>query len=120
MKKLAVSLLVILILFAGCSKDESSSVSTEAQQETYEFNYAVFFPATHLQAQTAEAWAKEVEKRTDGRIKITMFHGGTLSKAAQTYEAVVSGVADIGMSVFAYTRGRFPLLEGLDLPLGIP
>jgi TRAP-type transport system periplasmic protein len=120
MKKLTVSLLVILILFAGCGKDESSSVSTEERQETYEFNYAVFFPATHLQAQTAEAWAKEVEKRTDGRIKITMFHGGTLSKAAQTYEAVVSGVADIGMSVFAYTRGRFPLLEGLDLPLGYP
>jgi hypothetical protein len=24
------------------------------------------------------------------------------------------------MSCFAYTRGRFPLLEGLDLPLGLP
>ena len=24
------------------------------------------------------------------------------------------------MSCFAYTRGRFPLLEGLDLPLGYP
>jgi TRAP-type C4-dicarboxylate transport system substrate-binding protein len=33
---------------------------------------------------------------------------------------VVNGVSDIGMSCLAYTRGRFPLLEGLDLPLGYP
>jgi len=121
MKKLLLVLVAAFILFAGCSKeDESEPAAAAENQETYEFNYAVFFPATHLQAQTAEAWAREVEMRSDGRIKITMFHGGTLSKAAQTYEAVVSGVADIGMSVFAYTRGRFPLLEGLDLPLGYP
>jgi TRAP-type C4-dicarboxylate transport system substrate-binding protein len=114
----------LLLFVTGCSKDDASDsaagAESSAKSKTYEFNYAVFFPSTHLQAQTAEAWAKEVEKRTDGRIKITMFHGGTLSDAAQTYEAVVSGIADIGMSVFAYTRGRFPLLEALDLPLGYP
>ncbi|MCL1888414.1 MAG: TRAP transporter substrate-binding protein DctP, partial [Kiritimatiellaeota bacterium] len=32
----------------------------------------------------------------------------------------IDGVSDIGMSAFAYTRGRFPLLEGLDLPNGYP
>jgi len=123
MKKLLLLLAAVLILFAGCAKEnggDSASAKAPEKMKTYEFNYAVFFPATHLQAQTAEAWANEVEKRTDGRIKITMFHGGTLSKAAQTYEAVETGIADIGMSVFAYTRGRFPLLEGLDLPLGYP
>ena len=115
MNKSLAFLLLAVILFAGCAKDDGAEGGKE---KTYEFNYAVFFPATHLQAQTAEAWAKEVENRTGGRVKITLFHGGTLTKAPQTYEAVVSGVADIGMSVFAYTRGRFPLLEGLDLPLG--
>ncbi|MBI9101876.1 MAG: TRAP transporter substrate-binding protein [Spirochaetales bacterium] len=120
MKKALMLVLTILVLFTGCSKKDDAADSTEARKKTYEFNYAVFFPATHLQAQTAEAWAKEVEARTDGQIKITLFHGGTLTKAPQTYEAVISGVADIGMSVFAYTRGRFPLLEGLDLPLGYP
>ena len=122
MKKLLLLLAAALIIFTGCSKDNEndSAAKSGEKKKNYEFNYAVFFPATHLQAQTAEAWAKEVEKRTDGQIKITMFHGGTLSNAAQTYEAVESGIADIGMSVFAYTRGRFPLLEGLDLPVGYP
>ena len=119
MKKIITLLLAALVLFIACSKKEDVSTAEKAEK-TYEFNYAVFFPATHLQAQTAEAWAKEVESRTNGRIKISMFHGGTLTKAAQTYEAVETGVADIGMSVFAYTRGRFPLIEALDLPLGYP
>ena len=124
MKRGILILAAAAVLLAGCSKDKStdSEITAKApeKKQTYEFNYAVFFPATHLQAQTAEAWAKEVEKRTNGQIKITMFHGGSLSNAAQTYEAVESGVADIGMSVFAYTRGRFPLIEALDLPLGYP
>ncbi len=119
--KRAVSLLLIVVIaLTGCNKEDASQLELTEKKETFEFNYAVFFPATHLQAQTAEAWAKELEKRSDGQIKITFFPGGTLTKAAQTYEAVVSGVADIGMSVFAYSKGRFPLLEGLDLPLGYP
>ncbi len=117
MKKILSLLILVVLLFSACAKKEEGSASSK---KSYSFNYAVFFPATHLQAQTAEAWAKEVEARSEGRITITMFPGGTLSKAAQTYEAVVSGVADMGMSVFAYTRGRFPLLEGLDLPVGYP
>ena len=121
MKKITTLLLLtVLVLISGCSRKDEAAVSDKQEEKTYEFNYAVFFPATHLQAKTAEAWAEEVEARSNGKIKISMFPGGTLTKAAQTYEAVETGVADIGMSVFAYTRGRFPLLEGLDLPLGYP
>jgi TRAP-type C4-dicarboxylate transport system substrate-binding protein len=64
-------------------------------------------------------WAKEIERRTNGRIKITIFPGGTLTAADKCYDGVVKGISDIGMSVFAYTRGRFPLTEVADLPLGI-
>jgi TRAP-type C4-dicarboxylate transport system substrate-binding protein len=64
-------------------------------------------------------WAKEVEKRTKGRVKITIFPGGTLTAADKCYDGVVKGISDIGMSCFAYTRGRFPLTEVADLPLGM-
>jgi TRAP-type C4-dicarboxylate transport system substrate-binding protein len=82
--------------------------------------YSIFFPPTHVQAKAGEAWAKEIEKRTNGQVKITVFAGGTLTPADQCYDGVVKGVSDIGMSAFAYTRGRFPLMEALDLPLGYP
>jgi TRAP-type C4-dicarboxylate transport system substrate-binding protein len=67
----------------------------------------------------ATEWAKEIEKRTGGKVQITMFPGGTLTPAPQCYDGVVKGLSDIGMSVFAYTRGKFPLIEVIDLPLGV-
>jgi TRAP-type transport system periplasmic protein len=83
-------------------------------------SYSIFFPPTHVQYLTAEAWAREIERRSEGRVAITLYPAGSLTKADQCYEGVVKGISDIGMSCFAYTRGRFPLLEGLDLPLGYP
>jgi len=82
--------------------------------------YSIFFPATHAQAQAGESWAKEIEKRTGGKVKINIFAGGSLTPAPQVYDGVVKGISDIGMSCFAYTPGRFPLIEALDLPMGYP
>lgn len=82
--------------------------------------YSCFFPPTHIQSQLAQSWCQEVEKRTQGRVKIDYFPGQTLTKAAQVYDGVLQGLSDIGFSLFGYTRGRFPLIEVVDLPLGYP
>jgi len=82
--------------------------------------YSTFFPPTHIQAITSENWCKEVEKRTDGRVKIQFFPGQTLTRAPQTYEAITDGIADIGVAALAYTQGRFPVMASLDNPLGYP
>jgi TRAP-type transport system periplasmic protein len=90
-----------------------------AQTAPIELKYSNFFPASAPQTAVAAEWGKEIEKRTGGKVKITMFPGGTLTPAPQCYDGVVKGISDIGMSVFAYTRGKFPLTEVADLPLGI-
>jgi TRAP-type C4-dicarboxylate transport system substrate-binding protein len=61
-------------------------------------------------------WVKEVEKASGGQVKINVFPGATLLKPRETYDGIVSGTADIGVGVFAYTRGRFPVMEGFELP----
>ncbi|RLB69932.1 MAG: C4-dicarboxylate ABC transporter substrate-binding protein [Deltaproteobacteria bacterium] len=95
-------------------------VNSIAKEKKFRFSYSIFFPPTHAQCKAGVAWAKEIEKRSNGQIEITVYPGGTLTKAPQVYDGVVNGISDIGMSCFAYTRGRFPLLEGLDLPVGYP
>lgn len=91
---------------------------SEQKQPAITLTYSIFFPPTHIQCKTAETWAQEIEKRTQGRVKIMLHPGGALTKPPQCYEGVVNGISDLGMSCFAYTRGRFPLIEGLDLPVG--
>lgn len=80
--------------------------------------YSNFFPPSHIQSKLAESWCREVEKRTNGAVKIDYYPGQTLTKANQVYDGVVQGVSDIGFSVLAYTRGRFPAMAGVDLPMG--
>ncbi len=114
--KIAVLVALVVAVFAVTACGGSEEVSGER----VELNYSVFFPPTHIQAELAQQWADEIAKRTDGSVQITVYAAGTLTRADQCYEGTVSGISDIGMSCFAYTRGRFPLLEGLDLPLGYP
>ncbi|MCP4682310.1 MAG: TRAP transporter substrate-binding protein [Desulfobacterales bacterium] len=96
-------------------------ISTQqADAEPIKLTYSIFFPPTHGQAIAAMDWAKEVEKRTKGKVQITTFPGGTLTKAPQCYDGVVKGISDIGNSCFAYTRGRFPVMAAVDLPMGYP
>ena len=80
--------------------------------------YSNFFPPLHKVSLLSEGWCREVERRTGGKVKINYFPGGALTRPTQTYDSVVKGVADIGLSFCAYTRGRFPLTEVIDLPLG--
>jgi TRAP-type C4-dicarboxylate transport system substrate-binding protein len=84
-----------------------------------ELTYSIFFPPTHKNSILAQEWAKEIETRTGGKVKITVFPSGTLTKAEVCYDGVEKGISDIGMSVLGYTRGKFPLSEVLDLPLGV-
>lgn len=110
---------VLVSVIAGCLM-WAAGCGKSGGDKTIELSYSVFFPPSHIQCKVAQAWAEEIGKRTDGRVKITVYSGGSLTKAPQVYEGVVSGISDIGMSCFAYTRGRFPLLEALDLPVGYP
>lgn len=117
MKKRLLALLLVaavssIMLLPACSGGET--------EEVIKLSYSNFFPSTHSCSILAEQWIQEVEERTDGKVDIEYYPGGTLVPSAQTYDGVVQGIADIGMSVFAYTPGRFPACELIDLPHGYP
>lgn len=107
-------------LAAGCGKGKPEGDGAAAVAEPIKLTYSVFFPPMHIQAKTAMDWAAEVAQRSAGRIQITVHAGGTLTKADQCWQGVLNGMSDLGMSCFAYTPGRFPLMEAIDLPLGWP
>ena len=115
MKKLWGIMFVLLICFSLVWL--TSTVGHAADRLTT-LKYSNFFPPTNSVSVLADQWCKEVEKRTDGRVKVDYFPGGALTRPTETYDGVVKGIADVGLSFCSYTRGRFPLSEVIDLPLG--
>ena len=107
---------LILVVCIGLAFGFISPVTAEAGPT--KLTYSNFFPPGHIQSKLAESWCKEVEKRTNGQVVVDYFPGGTLTKARQVYDGVVEGLSDVGFSVLAYTRGRFPVMAAVDLPLG--
>ena len=99
-----------LPLFGACA----------APTEVIELTYNNFFPPTNYHSVLADQFCKEIEARTDGMVKITYYPAGGLAPAPETYDAVVEGICDIGMTCLAYTMGRFPASELVDIPHGYP
>ncbi|UCD82566.1 MAG: TRAP transporter substrate-binding protein [Desulfobacterales bacterium] len=88
--------------------------------DVIQLKFANYFPPPAPHSKICEDFIAELEKRTDGRVKVQYFAGGSLLKATSMYEGVVTGIADIGLAHVEYTPGRFPVTEICDLPLGYP
>lgn len=87
-----------------------------APAASIELNYANFPPAPTFPCVQMERWKKEVEKRTNGKVKINTFPGGTLLKAKGMMDGVIAGTADIGCLCMAYQPGRFKVTNAIALP----
>ncbi len=103
--------LMVMAFMPACAKPAPEKV---------DLTYNILFPAVNYHGVLAQEWANEINKRTDGVVTITLYPVGGLAPPAETYEAVTKGIADIGMSCLAYTMGRFPACELVDIPHGYP
>jgi TRAP-type C4-dicarboxylate transport system substrate-binding protein len=88
------------------------------EKETNKLRITVMWPPQHPITKLLVEWGGEIEKATAGRVTTTMFPSNTLSPPPQVYDNTVKGVVDIGTSLLAYSPGRLPLSEVLQLPLG--
>ncbi|MEN6616295.1 MAG: TRAP transporter substrate-binding protein [Syntrophorhabdus sp.] len=116
MKRSFFGLLIMIIVFSFIFL--SIPFMSCAQEKVITLTFSNFFPASHKNSIIMDQWCKEVEKRTKGRVKVVYYPGSILTPAGQTYDSVVNGIADIGESALGYTKGRFPVSEVIDLPLG--
>lgn len=113
---------ITLVFLSACgSNDHASNDSTsDGNEKTITLTYAFFAPDNTFPAVQMKKWSEELEARTNGRIKVELFFGGSLLEASNMLDGVESGVADIGLTATTYEPGRFPLLEISDLPSGYP
>jgi TRAP-type C4-dicarboxylate transport system substrate-binding protein len=69
-----------------------------ASTTVYEFNLSNYHHAASPIARFIEQWADKVNKDSNGRIKIRVFHGAVLLPPNNTWPGVAKGVADLGCS----------------------
>ncbi len=94
--------------------------STYSFADVIKLKFANFFPPMHRNSILMGQYCDELNKKLAGKVLVTHYAGGTLLTAPKIAGGVSSGIADIGLSHCAYSRGRFPVMEIMELPLGFP
>ncbi len=99
------------------ASETASNNATAENAETIVLRFSHFLPApSFINKEVFEPWAKQVEEKSNGRLKIEIYPGATLTKTAHTYEATAKGAVDIGLQLHGAVNGRFPLVEIAELP----
>ena len=102
----------IVLLVVALTLALTAGAAHEAPAEEIKLRFAQITPAAHpYYSHISQPWAQEIEKRTQGRVKITLYPAGALVAGNVMYKSTVSGITDIGTSSFGWERGRHPLMS---------
>lgn len=115
--------LAVVPIFAACAPEEVAPPPEEEEEapppeeeEVITLSFAFFAPMATAPGVSIERWAAEVEARTNGKVVVEIFGGGSLLGPFAMFDGVLEGVADIGCSCPSYEPGRFPLILGMEGP----
>ncbi|MCK6452308.1 MAG: TRAP transporter substrate-binding protein DctP [Alphaproteobacteria bacterium] len=93
------------------------AAGTAAAQGTTEWRFFTYFPPNDKPAQLNRAFAEDVTKATNGKLKITVFAAGELPyKAPDVVKAVATGQVQMGDVAVGFASGDVPELNVLGLP----
>lgn len=131
-------LFAIVFILSACSGSESAAPvpgedkpevqggkKTAAQAEQAEVIELVVNnsnPSTHHWAYNVyEPWKEIVEEKTEGRVKVTIYHGAILGSSSTALEDLKAGLYDVSLLAVSpfYDTELFPLTIG-NLPFAFP
>ena len=108
-RKIVVFVLSALFLF-----------STHASAEVIKLKLANYFPPMHMNSALFDKYCADLNQKLAGKVEITQYKGGILLGPDKMATGVLSGITDIGFCPISYNRGRFPVMEIMEMPLGFP
>jgi TRAP-type C4-dicarboxylate transport system substrate-binding protein len=78
-------------------------------------------PTSFFQVDVVEPWAKELESKTNGQVKVEIFDGASpVGKVTEQAENVKDGKVDIALGLRGAERDRFPGSSVIELPFLVP
>lgn len=119
MSLLLACVLLLSIIAVGCSNGAKES-ATGGTDKVIEISYGHGFMPDTPHHQSAIKFKEEVEKATDGRVKVTVFPSGQLGSAREMFEGLQMGTQEIALVPTARISGFAPELQLFDLPFLFP
>lgn len=117
----SINLLICAIFIVGLFLGPSAHQVGAAQDEVIKLKFGHNVPPASVRYGAYEEWIKEVEKRTKGRVKITMYGGGSLVKTRDILQGLSTGITDFGAFQPSMDASAYPLNLVMDLPfMGFP
>lgn len=119
--KRKLSIVLVMILVLGCSLigcgDKENAGSADSSDESYLIRVAHVLPTDHATHITAEeVFKKEVEEKSNGRIKVEVYPNGQLGGDRQTIEALNLGTVEMCIPGGTVLSGFVEDFMVLDLP----
>ena len=109
-KRLVTACIFVSVLLFFCGGSQAA--------EVIKIKFANYMPIMHVNTVMMAKFVDDVNKKLAGRVEITQYAAGTLLTAPKMAGGVASGIADMGLAHCSYSRGRFPVMELTELPLG--
>jgi len=100
----------------GCTESPAA-----APIKPIELKLATHMPSMHFYVKTILVpFTKEVEKRTNGKVKITIYDSGTLGKVSELYDVITNRTVDIAVVQPGQAARPFKMQEVFYVPYLIP
>jgi TRAP-type transport system periplasmic protein len=114
-----VGILLITMVIGGCAQTPTTTAptaTTPAPVKTTVLKYASYSPPTHLSTITTQQVYPIVEKLTDGRVKVDVYHSESLVALKDTLDALDRGMADLSTLPLPFLTGQIPWLRFSLIP----
>jgi TRAP-type C4-dicarboxylate transport system substrate-binding protein len=105
-------LLVVMVssIFTACPAPTPTAKPTTLVLTTHDLAISLYAEGFF------KPWIAEIEKRTEGRVKIEAHYGGELAPPADAYDAARTGSVDIAHFITQWVPGKFPIDDLVTLP----
>lgn len=118
-KLLCLALVLTLLVFtaAGCGGQQAVKTSGDQPKQVVTLKMADYFPVTHtFSTEVAKYYIQEVEKRSEGKVKIDYYPSEQLGKLKDLLNITSQGITDIGLVCPSFIAGQVPLNTVMILP----
>ena len=93
-----------------------TACNNESDTPNYTLHYSTYSNATSDQSKTVKRWAEEVEKLTEGGVKVELHFSQSLAGADESLQATVDGRADLAQIGSLYAASDLSMFTVIELP----